>query len=293
MTSVSDLLDLVRAPAALTVLGDTVAGRAAAGLGQGGVGLPLAGASVLLYTAGMALNDYADADLDAIERPERPIPSGRVSKATALTLAAGLTAGGLGLAALAGRRHLAVAVPLAGLIWSYDLVAKPTLAGPVVMAGCRAADVLLGAGATGQTLRAAAPAAAVVGVHTLSLTALSRGEVHGTNAVVPKVAAITTAGLAAFTVGAAARRGGPRSAIGALIGAAGYLATVLPAQLKAARTPGAAEVRTATRAGIGAVVPLQAALTASRGSFPAAAALAGVTGLGRVLAARRKRGDTT
>jgi len=27
----------------------------------------------------MALNDYADRDLDAVERPERPIPSGRVS----------------------------------------------------------------------------------------------------------------------------------------------------------------------------------------------------------------------
>lgn len=293
MTSVSDLLDLVRAPAALTVLGDTVAGRAAAGLPPLGAGLPLAGASVLLYTAGMALNDYADADLDAVERPERPIPSGRVSKATALKLAAGLTAGGLGLAALAGRKHLAVAVPLAGLIWSYDLVAKPTLAGPVVMAGCRAADVLLGAGTAGGSLKAAAPAAAVVGVHTLSLTALSRGEVHGSSPLVAKAAAGTTLGLAVATVVTAARRSGTKAGLGALVGAAGYLATVLPAQLKAAQNPGAAEVRTATRAGIGAVVPLQATLTAAKGSFPAAAALAGVTGLGRFLAAKRKKGDLT
>ncbi|WP_375373510.1 UbiA family prenyltransferase, partial [Micromonospora sp. ATA51] len=46
----------------------------------------LAGASVLLYWAGMAANDWADRHLDAVERPERPIPSGRVSPPAALGL---------------------------------------------------------------------------------------------------------------------------------------------------------------------------------------------------------------
>ena len=32
-----------------------------------------------LYLGGMVLNDVFDARLDAVERPERPIPSGRVS----------------------------------------------------------------------------------------------------------------------------------------------------------------------------------------------------------------------
>ena len=33
-------------------------------------------ASVCLYEAGMMLNDVFDAELDAVERPERPIPVG-------------------------------------------------------------------------------------------------------------------------------------------------------------------------------------------------------------------------
>ena len=39
----------------------------------------LSAASVCLYWAGMSANDWADRDLDAKERPERPIPSGRVT----------------------------------------------------------------------------------------------------------------------------------------------------------------------------------------------------------------------
>src|SRR5207247_7043471 len=105
-----------------------------------------------------ALNDYADRELDAVERPERPIPSGRVSPAFALCLASGLTAAGLGLAGFAGRQALRVAVPLAATVWAYDLVLKPTPAGPVAMAAARTLDVLLGAGGA----RAAVPAALTV-----------------------------------------------------------------------------------------------------------------------------------
>ena len=292
MTSLSDVLDLVRAPAALTVLGDTLVGRAAAGAPLSAAALPLVGSSVLLYTAGMALNDYADADLDATERPERPIPSGRISRTGALRLAAGLTAGGLALAAVAGRRHLAVAAPLAGLVWTYDLLAKPTPAGPAVMAACRTADVLLGAG-TGAPLRAALPAATAVGAHTLALTAVSRGEVHGTTTGVARAAVGTSAAVAAWSVLTGARRGGFRTAVSSAVGAAGFLGSVLPAQLTTARIPGAAEARVATRAGIGAMVPLQATLAAAHRRPGIATALAGVAGVGRLLAARRKRGDVT
>ncbi len=38
----------------------------------------LIGVSALLYLSGMVLNDYFDRRQDARERPQRPIPSGRV-----------------------------------------------------------------------------------------------------------------------------------------------------------------------------------------------------------------------
>ncbi|GHE33010.1 UbiA family prenyltransferase [Streptomyces capitiformicae] len=101
--------------------------------------------SICLYWGGMALNDYADAVVDAVERPQRPGPSGRISRRSALAVASGLTRAGLGLAAVPGRRRgLATEVPLAGLVWAYDLALKSTPAGPAAMAGARAVDVLAG-----------------------------------------------------------------------------------------------------------------------------------------------------
>src|SRR5581483_1580159 len=103
VTTVSDLAELVRAPAALSVPGDVLAGAAAAGTlaGPAGWGVRTCGlcaASVCLYWAGMAANDWADRAVDATERPSRPIPSGRVPAGTALGVAAGLSAAGLTLA---------------------------------------------------------------------------------------------------------------------------------------------------------------------------------------------------
>ena len=139
------------APAALSVPGDVLAGAAAAGGRSGRRTAGLAGASVCLYWAGMAANDWADRELDAVERPERPIPSGRVRAGPRSALAAGLTAAGLGLAALAGgRRALAVAVPLAGAVWAYDLGRRTPPPGRPRWPPCRGLDVLLGAAPAGR-----------------------------------------------------------------------------------------------------------------------------------------------
>ncbi|UVS81969.1 SCO3242 family prenyltransferase [Actinokineospora sp. UTMC 2448] len=272
-------VELVRAPAALTVLGDTVAG-AAFGPGLAGRRLALPAASVAFYWAGMALNDWSDRTLDAVERPERPIPSGRVSPAAALGVAVGLTATGLALAAAAGR--LKAAVPLAAAVWAYDTVLKQTPAGPAAMAACRGLDVLMGGG------RAALPAALALGGHTLGVTVLSKGEVHGGSSSVAKgVLAGTVASALAATAGRA------RSVRHRLLGAAGaaaYAGLVGRAQLAAAKEPTAAAVRGATKAGIHGMVPLQSALAARAGSVGSALLVAGALPLARRLS--RKVGPT-
>lgn len=286
---VRDAVELVRLPAVLTIPGDSLAGGAAAGWPYGKRGWAMPAASACFYLAGMALNDYADRELDAVERPERPIPSGRVSPGEALGLASGLTGAGLGIAtAVGGRTALRVAVPVAAAAWTYDLAAKPTAAGPVVMAAARGLDVLLGAG--GRPRRAALPACAVAG-HTLGVTSLSRGEVHGGSRRTGLAALATTASAATAAVVAAlprrqrtgrhgtapSRASVPnrantirRAAAGAAF-AATYVGTVGRAQASAARNPDAATVRTATGAGVRGVIGLQAALVAGTG----AAGLAG------------------
>ncbi|GAA2557368.1 UbiA family prenyltransferase [Streptomyces levis] len=263
------LVRLVRAPAALSVPGDVLCGAAAAGRGAGGRTLGMAASAVCLYWAGMALNDYADACLDALERPERPIPAGEVRRGTALTVATGLTAGALALAAVAGRRRgLAAAIPLAATVWAYDLFLKDTPAGPATMAAARGLDVLMGGG-----LRAAAPAAAVA-LHTYGVTSLSRHEVTGGGDRTVRAALACAAG-AALGAGSLAARTRSRAAQ-ALTAATGvrYLAGYGGALAAAARRPSAGRVREAVTAGILSLLPLQAALTAAAGAPAPAAAVA-------------------
>ncbi|MEH0821866.1 MULTISPECIES: SCO3242 family prenyltransferase [unclassified Micromonospora] len=293
MTRLADLAELVRAPAALSVPGDVLSGAAAAG--ALGPGTPaLAGASVLLYWAGMAANDWADRRLDAVERPERPIPSGRVRPAVALGVASGLTAAGLAVATAAGgRRAATVALPLAATIWGYDLRAKNTAAGPAVMAACRGLDVLLGASG-GRVVRAL-PAALTVAAHTWTVTALSRREVTGADRRLP---GLTLAGTALIALTTPARPGPPatgpgRSGAGraARLGdlvpavlAAGYATRYGRAQARVLADPSPARVRAAVGAGITGLPALQGALTARAGARLLGLAVAAAAPLGRRLA---------
>ncbi|TFB88741.1 4-hydroxybenzoate polyprenyltransferase [Cryobacterium sp. TMT1-3] len=277
---------LVRLPAALTAPGDTLAGAAASGrsLGPHTVLLPLC--STLIYWAGMALNDYADRALDAVERPERPIPAGDVTPAEALTVAIVLTACGVGIAALAGgRQALAVALPLAASVWAYDLVFKSTSLGPVAMAGTRLLDVLLGA----ASVPAALPAALTVFTHTLGTTTLSRDEVHGsTSPVVGTLAVAATACAAVAAAAGPARRpanGWLPRVVGAYFAIA-YLGAVAPAQLRARNTRAAADVRRAVGASVIGTIGLQAALIARSGSVKTGLAVATLLPLGRRLTRR-------
>jgi len=272
-----DYLELVRAPAALSVLGDAVVGASWAGRPLQGRALGLPVASVLLYWSGMALNDLADADLDEVERPERPIPSGRISRRAAGVTAGLLAAGGIVAAGVfGGRRSVAVAIPLAGAIATYNLVAKSGPFGPAVMAACRGLDVLVGAGS--DRMLAAAPAAAIVAAHTANVTVLSRGEVHGstTRAVAGSVAA--TAAVAAATVAVPApHAAGPDASLGRTAGALAAVrfgVNVGVPQSAAAAEPTAGNIRTATRSGIMGMIPLQAGLAARAGNLVAAIALA-------------------
>lgn len=228
--------ELLRVSALFTVPGDALAGAAATGLRPNRRTLLAIAASLSLYEAGMALNDWADREEDAMERPHRPLPSGRIAPSAALGAAAALTAGGLALAAAAGRPALTVAGGLAATVWAYDLGLKHTPAGPAAMATARALDVLLGAAATARNqppgrfprpraapsgksgksacpgLRAAVPTALILGAHTLAVTAVSRREAQGGSVAAPLGALAATAALAQVLARGGAgglARGGP------------------------------------------------------------------------------------
>jgi UbiA prenyltransferase family protein len=200
-------VELLRLPALFTVPGDALAGAAAAGASPNPRTLAAVASSLCLYEAGMALNDWADRAEDAVDRPHRPLPSGRIRPAAALAAAGGLTAAGLALASTAGRRPLAVAGALAATVWSYDLVLKRTPAGPVAMAAARALDLLLGGVAANGDMRRALPSALALGTHTLAVTTVSRHETQGGSPWAPLSGLVTTTALAWSVTRDGAERG--------------------------------------------------------------------------------------
>lgn len=225
--------ELLRLPALFSVPGDALAGTAATGSAPDSRTLLAIASSLCLYEAGMALNDWADRDVDAVERPHRPLPSGRIRPAAALTAACVLTGAGLALAARAGRPALAVAAPLAATVWAYDLGLKHTPAGPVAMGAARGLDLLLGAAATTGRTRKALPSAALLGTHTLAVTTVSRQEAQGGSPLPPLAALATTTLLTRLmTRPSAAQPRHPRQATAT--GPTGPLAARRPWQDRAA-----------------------------------------------------------
>ena len=145
-------LQLLRLPTVFTALADIVCGFlvGATVIGEPGWrGLPwLLLSSAGLYLGGMVLNDVFDARLDAVERPERPIPSGRISVQSASVLGCLLMTVGLVTASLAATRaghSFRVAALIAIAVLAYNAILKKTWAGPFGMGICRFLNLSLGA----------------------------------------------------------------------------------------------------------------------------------------------------
>lgn len=98
----------------------------------------------LAYTGGMFLNDAFDRDIDAKERPERPIPSGEVSSSSVFFAGYAMLAAAvllIGFCALApgggGWRAVIAAVALCAAIVLYNAWHKGNPFSPLVMGLCR------------------------------------------------------------------------------------------------------------------------------------------------------------
>lgn len=139
--------------------------------------------SAALYLSGMVLNDVFDLEEDRVDRPERPLPSGRIEPQMAKLVGWGLMLDGLiaaGIAAwlLASWLPILVATLLAAAILAYNIVLKKTMLGPVAMGVCRSLNVLLGASVVlhSPDKNAAYLYALLLGAYTVGLTLLARNE---------------------------------------------------------------------------------------------------------------------
>jgi 4-hydroxybenzoate polyprenyltransferase len=139
---------------------------------------PIAAAVCLFYAAGMALNDIADQRFDQIERPERPIPSGRVSLAEARVFAAAAALLGVGVLARTTLAAMVLALLLVVLIALYDLFHKRHPTSVVLMGACRGMVYLVAAAAISSAISwfRVVWLAGTLGVYTVAITVVARLE---------------------------------------------------------------------------------------------------------------------
>jgi 4-hydroxybenzoate polyprenyltransferase len=178
------ILQLLRLPNVFTAVADVMAGFVITREGLEPVGwfALLIAASCQLYLAGMVLNDVFDLDVDSRDRPDRPIPSGRVSLSSAKAigwglLASGVACGWLATVLAADWRPGFVGSTLAVCIVLYDKVLKRTPLAPFFMGACRALNLLLGMSlSTSAWGSREYLIAAGVGVYVVGVTIFARTE---------------------------------------------------------------------------------------------------------------------
>jgi len=277
MTQIAAYARLVRLPNVFTALSDVSIGLivTSASLAAYEPWLLLL-ASASLYSAGMAWNDFFDRQIDRLERPERPIPSGQISPGAARAIA--VTFSGIGIASAAAASlgstgvPLVMALALLGLIVTYDGLLKATPLGPAAMGGCRFLNVQLGFALAPSAMLPWGTrllVAAIVGVYVVGVTVFARAEaaVSRRSRLAWGAALIVGAVAAVLTVPEVAA-GEPWRGLPYFV--AGVQLLLLARLHPALMDPGPAPVQRFVKTAILGIIALDAAL---------AAALAGPAGL--------------
>ncbi|MGN6402840.1 MAG: UbiA-like protein EboC, partial [Flavisolibacter sp.] len=131
-----------------------------------------------LYGGGVVFNDVFDSEHDKVERPERPIPSGVISKGEASLLGIILFAIGIMAAAIVSVLSglIAISIIIAALV--YDKWSKHhAFAGPFNMGLCRGLNLLLGISIVIPAVSAWWFVAIIPIIYIAAITMISRGEV--------------------------------------------------------------------------------------------------------------------
>lgn len=276
MVNVRAYLQLLRPANVVTAWADVLAGVAIAGVTvslTGGTTGPeigpvgwLLGATTGLYGGGVVLNDVFDADVDADERPERPIPSGRASRRGAALFGGALLLGGVAAAWRVGVASVLLAAGIAGAAVLYDRWAKAhVVLGPVTMGLCRGGNLLLGVSLVPVMMASAWYLLGLPVAYVAAITAISQGEVHGGTARTGAVAVALVSVVIAGLLGLAAR--GDYALLHAAPFALFFAVRVLPPFGRAARAPEPGLIQRAVKAGVTSLIPLNATLAAGFGGW--------------------------
>lgn len=180
---------MMRPANVVTSVADVLAGAAIAGAfsevaykGYLQSVLMLCFSTACLYGGGIVFNDVFDADLDRVERPERAIPSGRVSLRQAAIFGSILLLAGIISAGMVSLVSALLATAISFFALLYNKIGKHhPFFGPLNMGFCRGLNLLLGVSIITSALPQWYFLAIVPIIYIFSITMISRGEVHGGN----------------------------------------------------------------------------------------------------------------
>lgn len=222
-------------------------------------------ATMGLYGGGVVFNDVFDAEIDAIERPERPIPSGKVSKRAAALLGTFLFVVGIAAVSPLGMPTVLIAVSIVLMCLVYDRWAKHhPVTGPLAMGLCRGLNLTLGMSYSLLALGQLWFLAFVPVIYIAAVTTISRGEVHGGQRVPMYLSAILYGVVVACIVAFGLHYQSSFLAIGMVLP---FIAFVFPPLVKAIRTMEAGDVRRSVKHGVIGLIFMNAAWTAAAGMW--------------------------
>ena len=180
VTAVADILaGIAISGAALALISGEVQPHTGPGISSW---LWLCLSTIGLYGGGVAFNDVFDAELDSVERPERPIPSGTVPLKNAAIMASLLLVIGVIAAWQVSLLSGLIALVVAILCILYDAWGKhQPIFGPINMGLCRTGNLLLGVSVVPAMVATYWYLGLIPLVYIAAITMISRGEVHGEN----------------------------------------------------------------------------------------------------------------
>lgn len=267
---------MLRAPNLLTVPGDPIVGLLLAGaFSEHPVDPPRliwAGlASVLFYCAGLVHNDLCDLDEDRWDRPDRPLPSGRITPGAARVAVVVFVAAALAASALACLTALWIGAALLTSILAYNHLTKRVgLLGSINMGLCRGLSLILGAAALGWS-GVARPmvlvCAAMLTVYTASITRIASVETRAGAAVPGRMAPPIIAAIWLIAVNVHFRLGPLATVAIPAVQIVAIQWTWRIGRTLAGR-PEPAAVQNAVGRLIRLLLPVQASIVASAGMFP-------------------------
>jgi UbiA prenyltransferase family protein len=176
--SAQTLLRLGRVSNLPTIWTNVIAGATTANTAANLVDVALVGvAMTAFYVGGMYLNDFFDRDIDARERPGRPIHAGDISPGAVLAIGSALLAVGVALLARFGLLPVIWGLVLAAAIVLYDAWHKGNVFAPMIMGLCRALVYLAtGAAVSGGIRFASIAGAMALAAHVIGLTYAAKQE---------------------------------------------------------------------------------------------------------------------